>query len=92
RALPRQDKFKNIYQVLSRFYDVMWVHAGSSGILHRDFKHTMYGGIEAHVVEPTDYLGGFGVLNILSFHPTKAEKFIEQGYRDARKQIGRLHK
>ncbi|MBI5119228.1 patatin-like phospholipase family protein [Candidatus Poribacteria bacterium] len=87
RSLPRQDKFKSIYQVLSRFYDVMWVHAGSSGIMHRDFSDAMYHGIEAHIVEPTDYLGGFGLLNIFSFHPSKAKKFIEQGYRDARAQI-----
>jgi hypothetical protein len=50
----------------------------------------MYQGVEAYVVEPTDYLGGFGMLNILTFHPSKAEKFIEQGYRDARKQIGKV--
>ena len=90
RSLPREDKFKNIYQVLTRFYDVMWVHTGSGGIMHRDFTDAIYRDAEVHIVEPSVHLGGFGMLNLLTFHPSKAEKFIEQGYRDAREQIGKL--
>jgi len=90
RHLPRQEKFRSIYQVLSRFYDVMWIHAGSAGILHRDFTDAMYRDVEVHIVEPTSYLGGFGMLNLLTFSPSKARKFISQGYRDAREQIGAM--
>lgn len=90
RELPREDKFKNIYQVLTRFYDVMWVHTASGGIMHRDFKDAMYRDAEVYVVEPSLYLGGFGMMNLLTFDPSKAEKYIEQGYKDAREQIGKL--
>ncbi len=90
RTLPRLDRFKNIYQVLARFYDVMWVYTGSGEILHRDFTHSMYRDVEAYVVEPSTYMEGFGMLSLLKFHPSKAKKFIEQGYRDAREQIGTL--
>ncbi len=90
RSLPRQDRFKNIYEVLTRFYDVMWVHVGSGGILQRDFTHAMYKGAEVHIVEPSTYLEGFGMMSLLTFHPSKARKFIELGYEDAREQLGEL--
>ena len=87
RSLPRQDKFSNIYQVLSRFYDVMWVHVGSGEAMHRDFTDSMYGGTEVKIVEPSSYLEGFGMMSLLTFHPSKAAKYIKQGYQDARKQL-----
>ena len=87
RSLPRQNKFSNIYQVLSRFYDVMWIHVGSGEAMHRDFTDSMYGGTEVHLVEPSNYLEGFGMMSLLTFHPSKAERYIEQGYQDARKQL-----
>jgi len=87
RKLPKQTNFSNIYQVLSRFYDVMWVHVGSGGVIHRDFAHEMYKGAHIAIVEPSTRLGGFNMTNLLSFHPAKARKFIEQGYRDAHDQL-----
>ncbi len=90
RSLPEQRKFNNIYQVLMRFYDVMWVHTGSGGILHRDFTDAMHQGIEVHIIEPTSYLEGFGMLSLMRFHPSKARRYIKQGYRDAREQLGKL--
>jgi len=90
RELPREDKFKNIYNVLSRFYDVMWVHTASGAIMRRDIKDVVFHDAEIHIVEPSVYLGGFGMLTLLTFDPSKAQEFIEQGYRDAREQIGEL--
>ncbi|RJP70762.1 MAG: hypothetical protein C4532_08750 [Candidatus Abyssobacteria bacterium SURF_17] len=90
RTLPRQESFSNIYQVLSRFYDVMWVHVGSGGVIQRDFTHAMYRGAEIHIVEPGTYLEGFSMLSLLRFHPSKAKRYIEQGYADAREQLGRI--
>jgi len=90
RSLPKQDNFGNIYRVLTRFYDIMWVHVSSGGIVQRDFADEVYQGAKIHIIEPSTYMNGFGMLNLLMFNPKKAKKFIEQGYRDARHQIGRL--
>ncbi len=87
RTLPRRNDFSNIYQVLARFYDIMWVHVGSGGIVHRDFTHEMYKTAKISIIEPSTYLEGFGMLNLLSFHPDKAKRFIDQGYSDAREQV-----
>jgi predicted acylesterase/phospholipase RssA len=87
RRLPRQNHLSNIYQVLSRFYDIMWVHVGSGGIVHRDFTHEMYKSAQISIIEPSTYLEGFGARNLLSFHPQKAKRFIKQGYLDARDQL-----
>ncbi|RJP22244.1 MAG: hypothetical protein C4520_08585 [Candidatus Abyssobacteria bacterium SURF_5] len=87
RKLPKQTSFSNIYQVLSRFYDVMWVHVGSGGVIQRNFAHEMYKGANIAIVEPTTYLGGFSMTNLFSFNPAKAREFIEEGYRDARDQL-----
>lgn len=87
RSLPRQERFSNLYQVLSRFYDVMWVHVGSGGVIQRDFAHETYKGVDVSIIEPSTYLEGFSMLNLLTFHPDKAERFIQQGYHDARKQL-----
>jgi predicted acylesterase/phospholipase RssA len=88
RKLPAQRRFLNIYQVLSRFYDVMWVHVGSGGIAHRDFTHEMYQRAQISIIEPSTYLEGFSMTKLLAFHPAKARRFIKQGYRDAREQVG----
>ncbi len=87
RSLPRQEKFSNIYQVLTRFYDVMWVHVGCGGMVQRNFMDSMYKGREIHIIEPSTYLEGFGPMGLLHFHPDKAKRFIQEGYRDAREQM-----
>jgi predicted acylesterase/phospholipase RssA len=87
RKLPRQNHFSNIYHVLSRFYDVMWVHVGSGGVIHRDFSHEMYKNARISIIEPSTYLEGFSMMNLLSFHPGKARRFIKLGYEDARTQL-----
>ncbi len=87
RSLPKQDNFSNIYRVLTRFYDIMWVHVSSGGIIQRDFADEAYQGVKIHIVEPSTYMNGFGMLNMLLFNPKKAKEFVEQGYRDARQQL-----
>jgi predicted acylesterase/phospholipase RssA len=87
RNVPRRDHFSSIYHVLARFYDIMWVHVGSGGIIQRDFTHEMYNGAHISIIEPSTFLNGFSMLKLLTFNPAKAKKFIEQGYRDACEQL-----
>jgi hypothetical protein len=88
RSLPRQEEFKSVPHVLNRLYDIMWIHCGSCATIERDFSKTI--DAEVHVIEPSSYLEGFGITNLLSFNSEKGRKFMKLGYEDAREQLKTL--
>ena len=82
---PFKARFGNLFDLTARFIDVMWRTIGNMGYLHARMENGAFHGVPVTVIEPSDELGGFSVLDIFNAYPTKNRRLIAAGYRDAKR-------
>ncbi len=83
--LPFKGRFRSLVGLASRFIDVMWRTVGNMGYIYARMEHGRFHGVPVTIVEPGEEFSGFSALDVFNAYPSKNQRLIAAGYRDAKR-------
>lgn len=86
---PEENLGRSTPRLAMRFMSLMWRNAGNNSILNARMHEGRFHGVPTYIVNPRKEHSGFQHIKLLLAYPSKSKKLIQDGYEDARRQLGR---
>lgn len=83
--LPYAGGVTSFVNLVGRFIDVMWRTVGNMGYLYARMDNGCFHGVPVTIIEPGEEFSGFSILDVFNAYPSKNERLMAAGYRDAKR-------